>query len=216
MSGHLWIVSAPSGAGKTSLTRALIPRLSKRGIAATISISYTTRPPRPGEQNGVHYHFIDEPGFQRMVSRGEFLEHAEVFGRRYGTGRDATAKLLALGHEVLLDIDWQGGRQVRSQMPEALGIFLLPPSSEELERRLRSRGQDSDAVVAERMQKARAEMSHWSEYEFIVVNENFDQAVEEMATIIGAQQLSRAVQGERHAGVIQALLGTLDSSSLIR
>jgi guanylate kinase len=115
MSGHLWIVSAPSGAGKTSLTRALVPYLAQRGVDATISISYTTRPPRPGEQNGVHYHFVDEPAFQRMVTRGEFLEHAEVFGRRYGTGREATDKLLAEGREVLLDIDWQGGRQVRSQ-----------------------------------------------------------------------------------------------------
>ena len=216
MSGHLWIVSAPSGAGKTSLTRALVPHLGKRGVSATISISYTTRPPRPGEQSGVHYHFIDEPSFQRMVSRGEFLEHAEVFGRRYGTGREATAKLLAQGHEVLLDIDWQGGLQVRSQMPEALGIFLLPPSSEELERRLQARGQDSDTVVAERMQKARAEMSHWVEYDYVVINEKFDQAVEEMATIIGAQQLSRAVQGERHAALIQTLLGTLDSGGPIR
>jgi guanylate kinase len=115
LSGHLWIISAPSGAGKTSLTRALVPYLAKRGITATISVSHTTRPPRPGEQNGVHYHFVDEPSFQRMVSRGEFLEQAEVFGRRYGTGRAATEKLLAAGHEVLLDIDWQGSRQVRLQ-----------------------------------------------------------------------------------------------------
>lgn len=146
-----------------------------------------------------------------MVSRGEFLEQAEVFGRRYGTARTVTEKLLDAGHEVLLDIDWQGGRQVRSQMPEALGIFVLPPSSEELERRLRGRGQDSDVVIAERMQKARAEMSHWSEYDHVIVNADFQCALEELATIIRARQLRRDAQGIRHAGLIRNLLGTLDS-----
>lgn len=215
MSGHLWIISAPSGAGKTSLTRALVPALARDGIVATISISYTTRPPRPGEQNGVHYHFVDEPSFQRMVSRGEFLEHAEVFGRRYGTGREATEKLLAQNHEVLLDIDWQGGRQVRSQMSQARGIFVLPPSSSELERRLRARGQDSDAVIAERMQKARAEMSHWSEYDYLVINENFETAIGELAMILKAGLLSRETQARRHAGVLESLLAGLDSSGAI-
>jgi guanylate kinase len=148
-----------------------------------------------------------------MVSRGEFLEHAEVFGRRYGTAREATDKLLAAGHEVLLDIDWQGGRQVRSQMPEALSIFVLPPSSGELERRLRARGQDSDTVIAERMQKARAEMSHWREYDHVVINEDFQRAVDEMVTIIRARQLRRDAQAVRHAGLIAGLLGPLDSSS---
>ena len=204
--GNLWVVSAPSGAGKTSLTRALVPRLAARGITATISVSHTTRPPRPGEQNGVHYHFIDEPSFQRMVARGEFLEQAEVFGRRYGTGRVVTEQLLAQGHQVLLDIDWQGGRQVRSQMPDAQGIFVLPPSSAELERRLRARGQDSDAVIAERMQKARAEMSHWEEYDYIVINEKFEQAVEDLTTIITARLLGRTAQQTRHAVMIEALL----------
>jgi len=215
MSGHLWIVSAPSGAGKTSLTRALVPYLAQRGLTATISISYTTRPPRPGEQNGVHYHFVDEPTFQRMVTRGEFLEHAEVFGRRYGTGRDATDKLLGAGHEVLLDIDWQGGRQVRSQCPDAFGIFVLPPSAEELERRLRSRGQDSDAVIIDRMQKARAEMSHWAEYDYLVVNQAFDRAVDEMATIISSRQLHREAQQVRHAALLESL-GALESTPRIR
>jgi len=207
LSGHLWIISAPSGAGKTSLTRALVPLLARRGITATISVSHTTRPPRPGEQNGVHYHFVDEPTFQRMVTRGEFLEHAEVFGRRYGTGREATEKLLGAGHEVLLDIDWQGGRQVRSQMPDALGVFILPPSAEELERRLLARGQDSSMVIGERMQKARAEMSHWSEYDYLLINEKFDEAVEALATILTARQLHREVQSRRHVALIQSLLG---------
>ena len=204
--GNLWVVSAPSGAGKTSLTRALVPQLAARGITATISVSHTTRPPRPGEQNGVHYHFVDEPSFQRMVARGEFLEQAEVFGRRYGTGRAVTEQLLAQGHQVLLDIDWQGGRQVRSQMPDAQGIFVLPPSSAELERRLRARAQDSDAVIAERMQKARAEMSHWAEYDYVIINEKFEQAVEEMAIVISARLLGREAQGQRHAELIEGLL----------
>lgn len=215
MSGHLWIVSAPSGAGKTSLTRALVPYLAQRGMTATISISYTTRPPRAGERNGVHYHFVDEPTFQRMVTRGEFLEHAEVFGRRYGTGRDATDKLLGAGHEVLLDIDWQGARQVRSQCPGAFGIFVLPPSAEELERRLRSRGQDTDAVIVDRMQKARAEMSHWNEYDYLIVNQAFDRAVEEMATIVTARQLHRDAQQARHAALLESL-GALESTPRIR
>jgi guanylate kinase len=213
LSGHLWIVSAPSGAGKTSLTRALVPLLAKRDIRCTISVSHTTRPPRPGEQNGVHYHFIDEPTFQRMVSRGEFLEHAEVFGRRYGTAREITEKLLLAGQEVLLDIDWQGARQVRSQMREALGIFVLPPSSQELERRLRGRGQDTDAVIADRMLKARAEMSHWAEYEHVIVNADFERALDEMAIIIRARQLRCDAQGARHAELIRGLLEPLDSTS---
>jgi guanylate kinase len=212
----LWVVSAPSGAGKTSLTRALVPRLAQHGIAAAISVSYTTRPPRAGEQNGVHYHFVDEPGFQRMVARGEFLEHAEVFGRRYGTGRAITGQLLAQGQQVLLDIDWQGGRQVRTQMPEAQGIFILPPSSFELERRLRARGQDSDAIIAERMQKARAEMLHWNEYDYLIINEKFDQAVEELATIVEARLLGRAAQGQRYSRLIADLLGTVDSGGQFR
>lgn len=210
------MVSAPSGAGKTSLTRALVPRLAQHGIAAAISVSYTTRPPRAGEQNGVHYHFVDEPGFQRMVARGEFLEHAEVFGRRYGTGRAITGQLLAQGQQVLLDIDWQGGRQVRTQMPEAQGIFILPPSSFELERRLRARGQDSDAIIAERMQKARAEMLHWNEYDYLIINEKFDQAVEELATIVEARLLGRAAQGQRYSRLIADLLGTVDSGGQFR
>ncbi len=215
MSGHLWTVSAPSAAGKSSLTRALVPYLAQRGLTATISVSYTTRTPRPGEQSGVHYHFVDEPTFQRMVTQGEFLEHADVFGRRYGTGRDATDKLLGAGHEVLLDIDWQGARQVRSQCPDAFGIFVLPPSAQELERRLRPRGQDSDAVIIDRMQKARAEMSHWAEYDYLIVNQAFDRAVEEMATIISARQLHRDAQEVRHDALLKSL-GALESTPRIR
>ena len=135
MRGHLYIVSAPSGGGKTSLTRALVPRLAGHGVSATISVSYTTRAMRPGEEEGVHYHFVEAEAFLDMVSRGEFLEHAQVFGRHYGTGRGRTEELLAAGHDVILDIDWQGARQVRKALPEATSIFILPPSVAELERR---------------------------------------------------------------------------------
>jgi guanylate kinase len=150
---------------------------------------------------------VDQSTFDAMVARGEFLEHATVFGNSYGTSRREVEKRLRQGKAVLLDIDWQGGRQVRSQMPDALGIFILPPSAEELERRLLTRGQDSTMVIGERMQKARAEMSHWSEYDYLLINEKFDEAVQGLATILTARQLAREVQGRRHAGLIQSLLG---------
>lgn len=204
--GTLFIVSAPSGGGKTSLTRALVPRLATRGHEAAISVSYTTRAPRPGEQDGVHYHFVDEARFVDMAERGEFLEHAQVFGRRYGTGRDRTVDLLGRGVDVMLDIDWQGARQVRSQMPEAQSVFILPPSAAELERRLRGRGQDDDATIARRMAEARAEMSHWSEYDFLIVNRDFEQALEDLAALFLAPRLARAGQALRHAGLIRSLL----------
>jgi guanylate kinase len=205
--GNLFIVSAPSGGGKTSLTRALIPHLSARGHEAMISVSYTTRATRPGEQDGVHYHFIDEAGFVAMVGRGEFLEHAHVFGRRYGTGRDKTEALLAAGTDVILDIDWQGAQQVRKQLPGAHSVFILPPSLPELERRLRDRGQDGADVIEKRMAAARAEMSHWDEYQFVIVNERFEQALEELAAVFTAPRLQRAQQAARHAGLIAELLG---------
>lgn len=204
--GTLFIVSAPSGGGKTSLTRALVPRLAARGQAAAISVSYTTRASRPGEQDGVHYHFVDEPRFLAMVERGEFLEHAQVFGRRYGTGRNKTVELLARGVDVMLDIDWQGAQQVRRLMPHARSVFILPPSADELERRLRGRGQDDDATIARRMAEARAEMSHWQEYDFLIVNRDFEQALDELAALFVASRLERAGQSVRHAGLIRALL----------
>ena len=192
--GKLFIVSAPSGAGKTSLTRALIPRLADQGIKATISVSYTTRTPRPGEQNGVHYHFVDEATFLEMVARGDFFEHAEVFGRRYGTGRAKTEELLVAGSHVILDIDWQGGRQVRQKAPESRGIFILPPSLNELESRLRGRGQDKDEVIAGRMQQCRDEISHYAEYDAILVNEDFDRALTELASIFAGTAVLRSPQ----------------------
>jgi guanylate kinase len=204
--GNLFIVSAPSGGGKTSLTRALLPRLAGCGVEAVISVSYTTRAPRSGEQDGVHYHFVDEPRFLAMVGRGEFLEHAEVFGRRYGTGRARTEQLLADGCDVILDIDWQGARQVRAQLPGAQGIFILPPSLQELERRLRARSQDDDETIARRMRAARQEMSHHDEYDYLVVNEDFEHALQQLAAIFVAARLRRDGQAQRLDGLVRSLL----------
>ena len=200
------MVSAPSGGGKTSLTRALVPWLAERGHEAAISVSYTTRAPRPGEQDGVHYHFIDMASFLAMIERGEFLEHAEVFGRRYGTGRDRTLELLARGVDVILDIDWQGAQQVRRVLPDTRSIFILPPSVAELERRLQGRGQDDAATIAQRMAEARAEMSHYGEYESLIVNEDFGRALQELAALFMAPRLAREEQIRRHQGLISSLL----------
>lgn len=204
--GSLYIVSAPSGGGKTSLTRALVPRLAQRGIRAAISVSYTTRQPRPGEQDGLHYHFVDEAKFLAMIGRGEFLEHARVFGRRYGTGRARTEDLLAQGVDLILDIDWQGAQQVRRQFPDARSIFILPPSREELERRLRGRGQDDDTSIARRMDEARSEMSHHTEYESLIVNQDFDRALEDLTALFTAPRLAQTVQARVHADLIRSLL----------
>lgn len=203
--GHLYVVSAPSGAGKTSLTRALIPKLAQAGIKAAISVSYTTRVPRPGEQNGVHYHFVDEAEFLAMIQRGDFYEHAQVFGRRYGTGRLKTEELLAAGTHVLLDIDWQGGRQVKEKAPDARSLFILPPSLEELERRLKGRGQDKDEVIAARMQQARAEISHCTEYDGVLINRDFDRALDELAGLFKGVMPA----DPRHNPQIKALLAEL-------
>lgn len=204
--GNLYIVSAPSGGGKTSLTRALLPRLAQHGITASISVSYTTRAPRPGEVEGEHYHFVGEPDFVGMIEAGAFLEHAHVFGRRYGTGRQRTESLLAAGEDVILDIDWQGARQVRAAIPEAVGIFILPPSVAELERRLRGRSQDSEETIAARMDEAHQELLHHDEYDYLVVNERFEQALEELVAICLQPRLRRPAQETRHRALIAALL----------
>jgi guanylate kinase len=205
-SGNLWIVSAPSGGGKTSLTRALLPELARHGVAAVISVSTTTRAPRPGEQDGVHYHFVDESKFLAMIAAGAFLEHAHVFGRRYGTARASTEALLASGADVILDIDWQGARQVRQLLPAVNSVFILPPSRAELERRLRDRGQDSDAVINGRMAEARDEMSHFDEYGHLVVNDEFGRALVELTAIFLGPRLCTAQQRQHHAALIAALL----------
>jgi guanylate kinase len=204
--GHLWIVSAPSGGGKTTLTRALLPRLAALGVQARISVSHTTRAPRPGEVDGVHYHFTDAAAFAAKVEAGAFLEHAEVFGRRYGTARAETAALLEAGIEVILDIDWQGARQVRAALPSARSLFILPPSRLELERRLRGRGTDAEADIARRMAEARAEMSHYGEYDSLVVNDDFESALQQLIALFLAPRLALARQRQRHAVLIAELL----------
>ncbi|PWG64801.1 guanylate kinase [Sediminicurvatus halobius] len=206
MTGTLYIVSAASGAGKTSLLRALVrdePRL-------VVSVSHTTRAPRSGERDGVDYHFTDEPGFRALVAEGAFLEHAEVFGRCYGTTRAAVERELAAGRDVVLEIDWQGAQQVRARMPEAVSVFILPPSRAELERRLRGRGQDSETVIARRLQEAVAEMSHYDEYDYLVINDRFDQALEDLRAIVRGRRLRLEAQRERHSGVLRELLGARD------
>lgn len=200
--GILYIISAPSGAGKTSLVKALVE--SSPGIA--VSVSHATRPKRPGEQNGVHYHFVDVSTFEAMVARGEFLEHARVFDNYYGTARSTLLAQLQAGVDVILEIDWQGARQVRERMPGCVGIFILPPSRAVLEQRLRARAQDSEETIARRMRDAVAEMSHYGEFDYLVVNDDFNTALEDLKAIFRAQRLRREAQAERLADELRELL----------
>jgi guanylate kinase len=181
----LFVITAPSGAGKTSLIEALM----SADPSLKLSISYTTRAPRPGEKNAVDYHFIDDATFLAMKGRGEFLEDAEVHGYRYGTSKKVITDALARGEDLILEIDWQGARQVRTLYPDCVGIFILPPSIEELERRMRSRGQDAEAVIRRRLDNARGEMDHAGEFNYAIINKDFDTARRELAGII---------QKERH------------------
>ncbi|MBP5979550.1 MAG: guanylate kinase [Halomonas sp.] len=200
--GTLFIVSAPSGAGKTSLVRELIESLD--GIQ--VSVSHTTRAKREGEVDGVNYHFIDVPGFEAMIKRGDFFEYAKVFDNYYGTSRKAAQTLLAAGQDVILEIDWQGAQQVREQMPNAVSIFILPPSRDELERRLASRGTDEHAVIARRMRDAVSEMSHFNEYDYLVINDDFTTALQELQSLVISRRLTLATVSERHAPLLDALL----------
>jgi guanylate kinase len=200
--GHLYLVTAPSGAGKTSLVRALLKDHSN----IRFSISYTTRPKRPTEEHSRDYHFVDKAEFQRMVAAGEFLEHAQVFDNYYGTSRKVVEGLMAEGRDVLLEIDWQGAAQVRKLMPEAVSIFILPPSRSELERRLRTRGTDSEEVIARRLKDAVGDMSHWREFDYVVVNQDFDRAVADLKAIVdGRGEASRPDRPELKP-VISSLL----------
>jgi guanylate kinase len=188
------VLSSPSGAGKTTLSRTLLAQ--ERGIE--LSISVTTRPRRRGEVDGRHYHFIERTQFDRMARAGELLEHAEVFGNLYGTPRNPVEKALKSGRDVLFDIDWQGTQQLREKMPQDLvSVFVLPPSIPELERRLHTRAQDDDKVIRERMAKAGGEMTHWAEYDYVVVNRKFDQAFAQVRAILAAERLRR----ERQTGL---------------
>jgi guanylate kinase len=199
--GILFIVSAPSGAGKTSLVKALLAR----DPGLSLSVSCTTRTPRAGEQDGVHYHFIDQARFRESVASGEFLEHAEVFGNLYGTRAADVRAALDAGRDLILEIDWQGARQVRERFGSAVGIFVLPPSIAELERRLCGRGTDSDAVIADRMAQARDEMTHVEEYAYLVVNDLFDTALDALAAIVLAERQRFERQRPRLGALLDAL-----------
>ncbi len=202
MRGTLYIVAAPSGAGKSSLVNACLAR--DAGIR--LSISFTSRAPRPGERHAEHYHFVSVEEFQRMVTAGDFFEHALVHGDWKGTARQSVEPQLAAGKDVLLEIDWQGARQVREQVPEAVSVFILPPSKQALEQRMRARAQDSDQVIRQRLAAAREEMSHYDEFDYVIVNETFAVAVEEMCSIFTASRLRRERQVSRHRALIAALL----------
>ncbi|MDH5444395.1 MAG: guanylate kinase [Gammaproteobacteria bacterium] len=200
--GTLFVFSAPSGAGKTSLVKALLQNMD--GIA--VSVSHTTRAMRPGEENGVHYHFVDIPEFEKMVAGDAFLEHAKVFDNYYGTSRTGIEQQLALGMDVILEIDWQGAAQVRKLMPETVGVFILPPSRDALEQRLRGRGQDSDEIIARRMRDAQSESAHYHEFEYVVVNDDFDTALAELQAIVTCQRQRLPAQQWRYGKMIEGLL----------
>ena len=200
--GTLYTVSAPSGAGKTSLVNALIERCG----GLQVSVSHTTRPMRPAEKEGVNYHFVSENVFVDMLNRAEFLEHAQVFGNLYGTSRIWLEKQLERGFDVILEIDWQGARQVKLLLPETQSIFILPPSRQALQERLRLRGQDDPGVIEGRMNAAVAEMSHYVESDFLVVNKDFDQALDELQCIVASQRLRTARQQEILPSMLQNLL----------
>ena len=199
MNGLLYVVTAPSGAGKTSLINALLAE----DRALTLSVSYTTRPPRPGEQNGREYHFVDLPRFEAMLERGEFLESAEVHGHRYGTSQKVIDEVRARGRDLVLEIDWQGAEQLRRLYPESIGIFILPPSMAELERRLRARAQDSDEAIRRRLRNAAAEMSHAIEFKYAIINNNFDDARQDLRAVVRAERLATGRQLERHPEVFK-------------
>ena len=197
MAGNLYVVAAPSGAGKTTLVRLLI----EQEAGVHLSVSFTTRPPRPGELDGRDYHFVDAAEFRAMIARQEFLEWAEVHGNFYGTSRKWITERLATGQDVLLEIDWQGARQVRSAFPGTIGIFILPPSMEELTRRLTGRGTDSADVIAHRLAAAQAEMRHVGEFDYVIINASLEQALDDLRAVVRASRLTVAAQRARHAGL---------------
>ena len=202
--GSLFVVAAPSGAGKTSLTRALLENVS----GLYLSVSHTTRTPRPGEVNGREYHFVDRGEFDRMIAAEEFLEHAQVFGfeHSYGTSKAAVELHLARGNDVLLEIDWQGADLVKAAMPEAQSIFILPPSRDELERRLTGRGTDSADVIAARMSTAENEMRQWRKFDYLIINDDFDIALQELVAIVSARRSLTSHRGAASLDLLQSLL----------
>jgi guanylate kinase len=201
MSGTLFIVSSPSGGGKTSLVKALLESEPEVGL----SVSHTTRPSRPGEVNGRDYHFITPPEFERMLQAGEFLESAVIYGNRYGTSQKWIERERAEGHDVLLEIDWQGAQQVRRLMRQVVSIFILPPSLEVLESRLKGRGQDSAETIARRLAAARDEINHVAEYDYVIINDDFTRAALDLRSIIRAERLKLARQLARHSNSINRM-----------
>jgi guanylate kinase len=200
--GTLYVIAAPSGAGKTSLVKALLETTD--GI--TVSISHTTRAMRPGEEDGVHYHFVDAPTFQDMEKRDAFLEHAQVFDNFYGTSKQAVLEQLNRGLDVILEIDWQGARQVREIFTDCVGIFILPPSKKSLLERLTGRGTDSEEIIQRRMRDAEAEISHYDEFDYVVINDDFDTALAELRAVVLAQRLRLEHQGGRLKDLMDDLL----------
>jgi len=201
MSGTLYIVAAPSGAGKTSLTRALL----EREPGMVLSVSYTSRAPRPGEIDGVHYHFVSREQFQEMIARDEFFEHAVVHGDLKGTARAPVERTLAQGKDVLLEIDWQGARQVRAKTTQTVSIFILPPSRAELERRLRARASDSEEVIRRRLADSRQDIVHAEEFDFLIVNDNFVTTLDHLCAIVAARRSGRRLSSERPTALLLEL-----------
>jgi len=200
--GTLYIISAPSGGGKTSLVNALLESVSN----LEVSVSHTTRLPRPGEKEGVDYHFVNEQKFKTLITQKKFLEHAKVFDNHYGTSRIWVEKKLKAGIDIILEIDWQGARQIYKMMPEAIGIFILPPSWETLAKRLCQRAQDEQSVIAKRMAQARNEVSHYHEYNYLIVNDNFAKALADLHAIINVRRLRLEVQQKQQATLLKKLL----------
>jgi len=201
--GSLFIIAAPSGGGKTSLVNALL----KHDPRLILSVSHTTRPARPGEIDGQHYHFVSETEYEEMVKNGDFMEHARVFDHYYGTNRKSVAQQLEQGRDVILEIDWQGARQVRAVFPDCCCIFIIPPSLESLRKRLTGRGQDSAEVIQRRMRDARAEISHWAEFDQLVVNDNFDTALEDLLAIINDHRKRRPHKANKNHQLLAQQLG---------
>ena len=200
--GNLFIITAASGAGKTSLVRALL----QQDAQIQLSVSYTTRQPRVGEVNGEHYHFVDEASFLKMLDENDFLESAHVHGARYGTSKTCVNEVLAAGQDLILEIDWQGAAQVRQLYPEAISIFILPPSMQELQSRLLDRGQDSDEVITKRLAAAKDEMSHVGDFDYVTINDKFEVALEDLNAIVRTQRLKREKQLARHANLLKGLI----------
>ncbi|MGI9277796.1 MAG: guanylate kinase [Endozoicomonas sp.] len=200
--GKLYIIAAPSGAGKTSLVKAMVESTPH----VRVSVSHTTRSIRPGEKDGVNYHFVEKDEFQGLLNKGEFLEHAEVFGNYYGTSEAWVRKQLETGEDVILEIDWQGAQQVRRLMPEAVSIFILPPSLEALRERLTGRGTDDMEIIERRMNQAVSEMSHYGEFDYLVINDEFDLALRDLQTIIRSRRLAIGWMQHYKADLISGLL----------